>query len=70
MPKKIAALEKDQDVLKEDHEAVQQLISLMNGKKRVLPTDLLQFKEIFRRYGDFRNSHVLALVRIANFFGI
>jgi hypothetical protein len=42
----------------------------MIKKGQVLPTDLLQFKEIFRRYGCFKHMDIKNLIKIANFLGI
>jgi len=62
-------LEEDQDILKSDLSQILELTALIN-KAEVLPTDLLQYKEIFRRYGDFQYLPIKELIKISQFMGV
>lgn len=46
LPKYLYALEKDPSIPKEDHERIRQLKHILRSES-VLPTDLLQFRELF-----------------------
>jgi hypothetical protein len=46
------ALEKDENINPEDTERIKALKAALK-KPKLLPTDLLQFKDIFRKYAGF-----------------
>ena len=62
-------LENDENIMPEDIERIKAL-KLALQKPKLLPTDLLQYKDIFRSYADFQYFSVDGLVRIANFMSL
>jgi len=52
LPKYLYNLEKEESVDKEDKEKIKQLKHMLRSES-ILPTDLLQFRELFQRYAKF-----------------
>jgi hypothetical protein len=63
------ALEKDENIMPEDIERIKAL-KLALKKPKLLPTDLLQYKDIFKQYADFRYFSVDGLMKMANFMSL
>lgn len=62
-------LEKDENIMPEDIGRIKAL-KLALKKPKLLPTDLLQYKDIFHSYANFRFFQVDSLVKIANFMSL
>ena len=62
-------LETDENIMPDDVERIKAL-KLALSKPKLLPTDLLQYKDIFRSYADFQYFNVDGLLRIANFMSL
>jgi hypothetical protein len=62
-------LERDENIIDGDIERIKDL-KLALKKPNFLPTDLLQYKDIFRSYADFQYFRVDALMRMANFMSL
>lgn len=69
LPKYLYALEKDPSIPPKDHEKIRQLKHILRSEN-VLPTDLLQFRELFQRYADFRFFEPQVLLHIAHFMSL
>ena len=63
------ALEKDDYIREEDMEALKKLKKDLK-KSDLLPTDLLQYKILFKRYADFQFMSIDGLRRISYFMGL
>ena len=62
-------LEKDGQIIPGDVDRIQSLKADLK-KPQLLPTDLLQYKDIFKAYADFKYFEVDGLVKIANFMSL
>ena len=62
-------LETDENIMPDDIERIKTL-KLALSKPKLLPTDLLQYKDIFRSYADFQYFNVDGLLKIANFMSL
>ena len=60
---------KDPMVPEADLQSITSLKALLKEKK-ALPTDLLQYKDIFRKYSNFSNYETKTLMHIAHFMSI
>mmetsp|Transcript_16605 Transcript_16605/g.28276 ORF Transcript_16605/g.28276 Transcript_16605/m.28276 type:complete len:305 (+) Transcript_16605:440-1354(+) len=69
LPNYLYSLEKDSQVGTEDIAKIQQLKSDFK-KAQLLPTDLLQYKYLFKRFADFRYFNVKNLQKIAYFMSL
>ena len=70
MPIYLTNLEKDPEIPEKDKEDISKLKALLRQEK-ALPTDLLNYKHIFRRFAKFHNfNSVSALMNTADFMGI
>ena len=64
----LKSLLENPDVTEEDKIAIKGLLDSLSGEES-LPTNLLEFRFIFRKYGNFRNFKNPALLNIAKFMG-
>ena len=69
LPNYFYALEKDDFILPEDLNKIGKLKAALK-EPYVLPTDLLQYKDIFRRYAEFKFFSVKELQKIAHFMSL
>jgi len=69
LPNYFNSLEKDDKIHPSDLERIKDLKSLLK-KKDLLPTDLLQFRDIFKRYADFKFFSVKDLMRVGYFMSL
>ena len=69
LPKYLYELEKDVNLPKEDQERIRQLKHILRSEN-VLPTDLLQFRELFQKYAQFKYFSSQTLLHIAHFMSL
>lgn len=69
LPKYLYGLEKDQSVEADDKEKVRQLKHILRSEN-LLPTDLLQFRQLFQKYAQFKYFGPPTLLHIAHFMSL
>jgi len=69
LPRYLYALEKDPSVDPEDKEQVKKLKHILRSEN-VLPTDLLQFRQQFQKYAQFKFFGPQTLLHIAHFMSL
>jgi LETM1-like protein len=69
LPKYLYLLEKDENVDKSDKESVRQLKHVLRSES-ALPTDLLQFRNLFTNYAQFKYFEPSVLLHIAHFMSL
>jgi len=69
LPKFLYSLEKDANVDKKDQEQIRQLKHVLRSDY-ILPTDLLQFRQLFQKYAQFKFFETNTLQHIAHFMGL
>ena len=70
LPQYFYALERDDQILQHDVKRILKLKADLKSKSHVLPTDLLQYKDVFQRYAAFKFFSLKELRRIAQFMSL
>ncbi len=66
MPQYLSRLLKDPNVSEADKPIIKELRDALKSKK-ILPTDLLQYRFIFQKYGSFHQFNADYLVKLSHF---
>ena len=69
LPKYLYSLEKDESVDAADKEQTRQLKHMLRAQN-VFPTDLLQFRQLFKKYAQFKYFNPTTLLHIAHFMSL
>ena len=69
LPSYFAKLVRDEAVDKKDIPELAALVAILR-KEDALPTDFLQYRNLFRKYANFRNFDTKTLMNMAHFMSI
>ena len=69
LPKYLYSLEKDSNVAESDRIKIKKLKTMLRSEHS-LPTDLLQYRDLFQRYAAFKYFDTNTLLHIAHFTGL
>jgi hypothetical protein len=70
LPQYLYQLYKTKDLIEEDKLKIEELRSCLEDEHYVLPTELLTYRNIFQKYGEFKYMPVKSLMHVAHFMGL